>query len=401
MLLPFLAGCGITLSPLAAKGTAYHASSWDRDAVYVIRKADDAFLKRDPALVALKYKKMKDSSFSFFRGSAPLFYQDVKGQQEQLSGITIPIQGDMHLENLGTYQTGAGAIAYDLNDFDEATQAPFTWEIARCAVSIRLALHEAGLKDANERVEAFVAAYLRHIKLLNGSSSLQQSYIPKDGPAAAAVRNAAQTSALGAMISNGKFILGKKLLAVSASDQTAIKNALSSYAATRPEAPGVFQVKDVAARIAGTASIGHYRFVALIEGATLSASDDRVLEIKEEDLPAAGGTNENQANRVCRAYGYFLPDPDPMLGFVKLKGAECLVRELQPAKNGVELKDLAEKDWDSFLETVAEVLARAHARSGHAEQILAEKDLSQRISDFAKEYEAQVEADYKAFKAKI
>ncbi|MGE5706884.1 MAG: DUF2252 family protein [Bacteroidota bacterium] len=387
-LLPILTGCGITLSPGMAQG-AISTHALKRDPIAVIQSTDASYAKRNPDLVALKYKKMKESAFSFFRGSAPLFYQDIKGQ---LDGVPIPIQGDFHLENLGTYQTGGGAIAYDLNDFDESCTAPVSWELARCATSIRLALRDAKIQDASKHVDAFLASYRQTLQTLD-SSELSRPFVPSNGPAADAIKAAKQHSYLDGMISNGKFLLGKKLRPVSEPEKGEIERAVQRYAGGK----SFYRIKDVASRIAGTASIGRYRFAVLVEGLTDSPSDDRVLELKEETSPAASHTAGNQADRVCRAYGYFLPFPDPLLGTTRLLGMDFLVRELQPAKGGVELADLKQEDWPGFLATVAEVVARAHARSGKAAEILRGIDPAE-ISRFAQEYENQVEQDYQAFK---
>ena len=36
------------------------------------------------------------------------------------------IQGDLHVENFGTYMDGSGVLIFDVNDFDEAYVGHFT-----------------------------------------------------------------------------------------------------------------------------------------------------------------------------------------------------------------------------------------------------------------------------------
>lgn len=384
-----LAGCGLATPLTRGSSSGMGTLAKGRDPVRFLQEANQEIAQRSPELLAIKYKKMKESAFSFFRGSAPLFYQDV---QNRFDGPRIPLQGDLHLENLGTYQTSQGAIAYDLNDFDESCTAPVSWELARCATSIRLALRDAKIQDASKHVDAFLASYRQTLQTLD-SSELSSPFVPSNGPAADAIKAAKQHSYLDGMISNGKFLLGKKLRPVSEPEKGEIERAVQRYAGGK----SFYRIKDVASRIAGTASIGRYRFAVLVEGLTDRPSDDRVLELKEETSPAASNTAGNQAERVCRAYGYFLPFPDPLLGTTRLLGMDFLVRELQPAKGGVELADLKQEDWPGFLATVAEVVARAHARSGKAAEILRGIDPAE-ISRFAQEYENQVEQDYQAFK---
>ena len=156
-------------------------------------------------------------------------------------------------------------------------------------------------------------------------------------------------------------------------------------------------------RIAGVASLGRYRYVALVEGPTASPADDRVLELKEA-MSSASGTpsSRDEASRVVEATRYFLPGADSLLGVARFRGQSMLVRELQPAKGGVELADLTSKsDFTAFVEDAAQVAARAIARSGQGSRILGEfataDALAKRVGGFASEYVQQVKSDYKAF----
>ena len=60
-----------------------------------------------------KYRKMLESPFRFFRGSAYLFYFDMT---KSASIFHTPdrkptwIQGDMHMDNFGAFQNEAGSI---------------------------------------------------------------------------------------------------------------------------------------------------------------------------------------------------------------------------------------------------------------------------------------------------
>src|SRR5580693_5096954 len=85
---------------------------------------------RNPELVKLKYLAMKESPFRFFRGTAHLFYKDIKGSK-LLDAPLAFICGDAHLENFGSFK-GDNRLAYfDMNDFDEAFLGPVTIDIIR------------------------------------------------------------------------------------------------------------------------------------------------------------------------------------------------------------------------------------------------------------------------------
>ena len=46
------------------------------------------------------------------------------------------IQGDLHVENFGTYMDSEGVLVFDVNDYDEAYLGHFTWDLQRLAASL-------------------------------------------------------------------------------------------------------------------------------------------------------------------------------------------------------------------------------------------------------------------------
>ena len=90
---------------------------------------------RNPDLLSLKWKKMRESAFGFYRGTAPLFYQTWAKVCPKGAPLAW-ISGDAHLENLGSYK-GANRVPYfDLNDFDECCLAPANWEMGRALTAL-------------------------------------------------------------------------------------------------------------------------------------------------------------------------------------------------------------------------------------------------------------------------
>lgn len=398
-----LTGCGTTAAPgfAAARGEAFAAAA-ARDPVAAVHAANALFKRRDPALVEAKYAKMAESAFSFFRGTSYLYYADVRQEPSLATALRLPLQGDLHLENLGTYRTSSGEVAFDLNDFDEAFEGPYAWELARLAVSVHLA---AG-GEAQGLVDHFLARYRHHLAAAGAADLARPLTADRlSGPAAEAIAEARQVSRadfLAKLTKKGRFKLGKKLQAIPEARARELAAAVARYAEARRAPAGFFAVKDAAARLAGTASIGRYRYLARIEGPSPSADDDVILEVKEEAAPAAGPAGGNQADRVRKAYAYFLPEPDPFLGTLRMGQDDYLVREYSPAKNDVAIDDLDPKALAAYVDTVALAAARAHARSGRAVAIAA--DLQARgpaIAAFAGRYAAQVRNDHAAFKRAI
>ena len=104
-------------APRSALTTQFRAQG-SRDLMGLIQRFHANLVQRDPALIQLKYQAMAEDPFAFYRATAFLFYNDLKSETALKAGVTVPLQGDFHLENMGTYRTSQGTFAYDLNDFD-------------------------------------------------------------------------------------------------------------------------------------------------------------------------------------------------------------------------------------------------------------------------------------------
>ncbi|OAX79495.1 hypothetical protein ACJ72_06183 [Emergomyces africanus] len=133
-------------------------------------------LAADPAAFRSKFRKMASSAFAFYRGSACLFYHDLK--QEQHGGPYLDertsrvwIHGDLHAENFGTYMDSQGRLIFNVNDFDEAYIGPFTWDIKRFAASVALIGYAKALSDdqITSLVKTYAAAYRERIRVLDTS----------------------------------------------------------------------------------------------------------------------------------------------------------------------------------------------------------------------------------------
>lgn len=376
-----------------------------RNPIAIIEKANRALKKRNPKRIERKYKKMADSAFSFFRATAYLFYGDIRQNDQFQSSIEIPLQGDLHLENMGTYRTTQNQFAYDLNDFDESASGPYIWELLRGAISIRLAAHEYSLSSRQQEqlIDIFVNAYQKYLEQFSNQPSLLKKPLISSPLLSLSVN---QSLALAAkqsdsdfvkkVVNNHRFILSKKLKSISPQARLEIEQALKRYAASKNQNLQFYRFKDAVERIAGTASLGRYRYVVLVEGPTLQSQDDIILEFKET-VPSAVNRSKitNHAQRVLKATKYFLPQSDSFLGITQMNKINFLVRQWRP-KATVELELLSSEAFNAFVDTFALVTARAHARSGQGKAILQEPGES--IKTFSYTYFQQVLRDYKRFK---
>lgn len=370
---------------------------------------------RNPELIQLKYDAMRESPFAFYRATAFLFYNDIKSEAALASAPKVPLQGDFHLENMGTYISSQGSFGYDLNDFDEAFVGPNSWELARLAVSIHLAADETGFsfKERQELIAGFLNAYLAQVQQIQKQPALLQQILTErflDEKAGKQVVEARERFSrpewLNDMSDGRRLRIDDKVRPISAQERQSVATALQAYAASRREGAGFFTLKDAASRIAGKGSLGRYRYITLIEGRSAAPQDDLILEIKEAIVPSASyagvSRSGNEAARIVQAFKTSLPGADPLLGITTLAtpaGAlPAYVRELLP-KETVNLEKVNKfKEYQGFLSSSALIIARMHSRSGQAAAILKQTPV-QAIAQFADSYAEVVASDWKTFKS--
>jgi len=402
-------------SVIQQKVSTYSNSESVRNPLPFIENANSDYKKKNPNLVTLKYKLMAETPFAFYRSTAYIFYKDIASNSLITSNIKIPIQGDLHLENIGTHKTQSNLVFYDLNDFDESFTGSYTWDLARCAVSIQLAADENKFNndDRDELVDSFLDSYSSYIKSYkkNGISQLSKP-IPSDDLSKPVknlvdgIKQYLHKDFLEKYTANNKFIIGDKFYSINKDTATKILAGLKEYTSKRKEPATFYKVKDIAGYIAGTGSLGCYRYAILLEGRSNASSDDIILEFKEASLPsgvnAGANVSGNQASRIVKAAKYFVPSIDPYYDVTKIDSTDFYAREVIE-KDKVNLSKLTKlSDFKNYLDTVALVVARSHARSGKVENINNDIDnYSKEIKKFAKNYLDQVYSDYNVFKKSV
>ena len=90
--------------------------------------------------LAFKHERMAESPFVLLRGT---FYRWVQTFARRcastFSAPAIPVVGDLHVENFGTWRDAEGRIAWGVNDVDESCVLPYTNDLVRLATSAVLA----------------------------------------------------------------------------------------------------------------------------------------------------------------------------------------------------------------------------------------------------------------------
>jgi hypothetical protein len=118
----------------------------------ILRAADVTRMAR---LVPLRYGRMLQSPFTFYRGSAAVMAADLS--QTPSTGIRVQACGDAHLLNFGGFATPE-RLLFDVNDLDETLPGPWEWDVKRLAASFVLAARANGLKDGDGQDAAVACA---------------------------------------------------------------------------------------------------------------------------------------------------------------------------------------------------------------------------------------------------
>ena len=123
------------------------------DPLAILHAAD---VTRQPGLVPLRYGRMLQTPFTFYRGSAGVMAADLA--HTPVTGIHVQACGDAHLLNFGGFATPERRLLFDINDLDETLPAPWEWDVKRLVASFVLAARSNGLSDRDGRDAAIACA---------------------------------------------------------------------------------------------------------------------------------------------------------------------------------------------------------------------------------------------------
>ncbi|GAB2545684.1 DUF2252 family protein [Gracilibacillus alcaliphilus] len=395
-----------------------------------------------------KLEQLSANPFAFYRGTASLFFLDVKNQVVDIpenwtvlnQGETW-ITGDLHIENLGFYGNRNGEAIFELNDFDEVAIAPFYFDLLNFGTGLYL-LNDAApnlqldAEGITEVVEQYGMYYREAIEnVANGSINIQEHYFTKDnldgfiGDFAKKVSEEPLNNQLATWTTVNEDrmfdLTNNRLEAVTDEENKEIKDNWDSYLSNIDEdiltdvGSGYFEIKDIARRVdAGLGSLGYDRYYVLIEGKTDSAADDIILDVKAQGASAVeasglftGDSYPTNASRTINGVNALLNYPDIHWGTLETENQSYLVKERSPYKDEVGPTDIGGKDdLDNYIKASAEVTAYAHSRAAsHIGNDNFAANLSQafqELNNFDKDlaevtlkYYAQVNKDHELYTA--
>ena len=348
-----------------------------------LREDHRSRIDRHSEEAAAKFEKLAGSLYSFFRGTALLFYRDLAGEDPWMP--TVLALGDVHPENFGVMPNANNVPIFGVNDFDEAYYAPFTWDLKRGAVGFMLAAEEeggAGRKRQRKVVRRFVRGYIDGMERFAREGSEESHQLRIDN-SPELIRDLIEDSLedraewlADDYLDEFKrgFRADDELVPVSnrrQEFQDLIERYVQENGITVPERAGQLRVKDVARRLGqGTASLGLTRYYVLIEGPNADGTDDLVLEFKQARrsalsglVPPSGFGRDGEGGRIAHAQAVQLVRGDVFYGGIEFEGRSYMGRERAPFRDDIDLDDLSKKQWKRYAEICGATLAHAHALS--------------------------------------
>lgn len=407
-----------------------------RSDVIALLQAADA--TRVPELVPIRYGRMLQSPFTFYRGSAAIMARDLAGTPA--TGIHVQACGDAHLMNFGGFATPERRIIFDINDLDETLPAPWEWDVKRLAASFVLAARSNGLSDDAGREAAIGCAksYRKRMAEFAGMDVLDIWYARIDADDVLEMMPEAKRANLEKRIAKATGASSSELIFPKLVEQSGrqprirdqppliyhptgegsdrhvelIKEALGLYRTTLAEDRRTlfdrYELADGAMKVVGIGSVGTFCMVLLL---TSVAGDPLFLQVKEANAsvlePYAGASPyPHHGQRVVMGQRLMQPASDIFLGWVTGRsGRQFYVRQLRDVK----LSPLVETFDDEMLEIYGELcgwaLARAHAKAGDPWSISgylgSSGKFDEAMGDFALAYADQAERDHAALKAAV
>jgi uncharacterized protein (DUF2252 family) len=417
----------------------------------IIAVLNDAFarlMESDPAAFRVKYRKMAMDPFSFFRGTACLFYADVTSDTKW--GMTgwgdersraIWIHGDLHAENFGTYLNSDGRLVFDVNDFDEAYIGHFAWDLQRFAASLAVMGWRKALPEAD--VRALVARYLRgylsqvnHYVRDEGDDDFGLYLDNADGPVLDLLQSARMISRVDMLDPMTSVETGVRLFRDSGTsrhlgqaERRKVERAFAAYLETIPESKRIdrslfYDVRDLVGKTGfGIGSAGLPAYNVLVEGFNQSLDNDVVLSIKQANVPAVSrfvdrsvveGYFDNEAHRTVVSQRALQSHTDPLLGWTTMDGVGYVVSEMSPYEVDLDWGELNEPaEMASVVEQLGRATAKVHCASDEdSDQTLVDfqveiavadcldgrrKEFVAAVTDFAVQYAVQVRRDHELF----
>jgi uncharacterized protein (DUF2252 family) len=377
----------------------------------IVRTLVEAFeplMQADPEAFRTKFRKMAAEPFAFYRGSACLFYADMRELEDPWADertSRVWIHGDLHAENFGTYMDADGRLVFDVNDFDEAYVGHFSWDLRRFVASLALMGWQKALPDdaIRDLAAAYLRAYVEQVHLYVEEEEDEAHALRLDtaeGHLLAVLhraRSATRIALLDALTElhdhERVFKRGGTTRELDDDERAAVERAFAAYLETIPPAKRerraiFYEVKDIVGTSGfGIGSAGLAAYSILVEGRDQAHENDVVLTMKQGNVAAASrivddervrGYFEHEGHRTVVSQRALQQHTDPLLGHTVLDGVGFVITDMSPYEADLDWSNITEPD--EIAPVVAD-LGRATAKI----HCISDADSDEDLVDFSTE----------------
>ncbi|HUZ09064.1 MAG TPA: DUF2252 domain-containing protein [Acidimicrobiales bacterium] len=411
---------------------------------------EDQARTRVPELVPIRYGRMLDSPFAYYRGAALVMASDLAGTPR--TDLTVQACGDAHLSNFGVFGSAERNLVFDLNDFDETLPGPWEWDVKRLAASLAVAARHREFSEREGRsvllgcVQAYRTAmsqfatmgeldvWYAHLDIdkvmAEMGSNLEPTTRKRTRKALAKARTRDSMQALDSLthlVNGQRRIISDPPLVVPVEQlfpemeskelTERMHQLVRAYRRTlqpdRRKLLEQFRFVQLARKVVGVGSVGTRVWIALFAG-----RDDRdplFLQAKEAETSVlerftAKSQYDNQGRRVVAGQHLMQASSDIFLGWERLEGLDGVVRDfyfrqLRDWKGSVDVDRMIPGGMTAYGRLCGWTLARAHARSGDriaiAGYLGSGATFDRAIADFAERYADRNERDFEALQRAV
>lgn len=388
---------------------------------------------RIESLLPIRYRRMIESPFAFFRGAAAIMAADLA--QTPNTGINLQLCGDCHLMNFGGFATPERKLVFDINDFDETFPGPWEWDLKRLAVSFAIAgrWRKFSNKSCKEFAWNVADSYKRHMLDYSKLSALQIWYADIDLAELIElgqdeelkefhhkrIKKAAEYTAHEKEFAKMSYLDGVRARikdeppliyhpSENEEDQILKEAELvhKRYIESLPEDKQVllsrYSMHDFAIKVVGVGSVGTLCGITLLMSATGEPIFLQFKEARQSVLQQHVKTKtryKHQGERIVMGQKLMQSASDMFLGWTNDdKDRFFYIRQLRDAKVKPVLEIMKEQNMIDYAKACGWALARAHARSGDPSMLSGyigkSDEFAHAISKFSILYADQNESDY-------
>lgn len=335
---------------------------------------------RDELRLQMKYALMRESAFTFFRGTCHLFYDRLPEEHFVTHSPLVWCCGDLHLENFGSYK-GDNRLAYfDINDFDESGRASLGWDLVRLLSSLFIAAPALEIDEAaaqmlatqlvNSYAQTLASGKARWIEAETATGMIKHLLDE--------VKTRQRADLLDSRTTKKKKqrmlkVDGKKALPANDAERAMVMDFMQNFAHTQLD-KGFFEPVDVARRVAGTGSLGLERYLVLVEGKG-GEEGHYLLDLKRA-VPASMHNNfarfklqaatwHSDAERIVQLQQRLQGVPMAFLQAVRMNNQDFVLRALQASEDRIRLAPLSHTlpELKNLMQALGMLSASAHLRA--------------------------------------